>query len=175
MVPILFLLISRQFPVLAVAERLTRARFGFWSADRRTFFPGFGGGKGSASVYGGVCILNECRILEVSISPSLAHSSTPSDLKSLGPRRGSVRADTSWMTASCFLWTRVALLFSKLRHHRMAWLGRSLIGIGVSVTVWRGSWRLLSMDILCRKDGSTIAANFGLKRHFSTFPTFPDF
>jgi hypothetical protein len=39
MVPLLFLLISRQFPVLAVTERLTRARFGFWSADRRTFFP----------------------------------------------------------------------------------------------------------------------------------------
>ena len=39
MVPLLFLLVSRQFSVLAVAECLSRARFGFWSEDRRTFFP----------------------------------------------------------------------------------------------------------------------------------------
>jgi hypothetical protein len=29
----------------------------------------------------------------------------------------------------------------------MAWLERSLIGTGISVTVWQGSWRLLLMDI----------------------------
>ena len=39
MVPLLFLLVSRQLSVLAVAECLSRARFGFWSEDRRTFFP----------------------------------------------------------------------------------------------------------------------------------------
>ena len=39
MVPLLFLLISRQFPAMAAAECLGRARFGFWSDDRRTFFP----------------------------------------------------------------------------------------------------------------------------------------
>ena len=39
MVPLLFLLVSRQFSVLAVAECISRARFGFWSEDLRTFFP----------------------------------------------------------------------------------------------------------------------------------------
>jgi hypothetical protein len=39
MVPLLFLLLSRQFPAMAAAECLGRARFGFWSEDRRTFFP----------------------------------------------------------------------------------------------------------------------------------------
>jgi hypothetical protein len=39
MLPLLFLLVSRHFTVLAVAECLARARFGFWSEDRSTFFP----------------------------------------------------------------------------------------------------------------------------------------
>jgi hypothetical protein len=39
MVPLLFLLISRQLPAMAAAECLGRARFGFWSAARRVFFP----------------------------------------------------------------------------------------------------------------------------------------
>ena len=37
--PLLFLLLSRRLPLLALAECLSMARFGFWSADRRTFFP----------------------------------------------------------------------------------------------------------------------------------------
>ena len=39
MVQLLFLLLSRQFPLPSLAECLARARFGFWSADRGTFFP----------------------------------------------------------------------------------------------------------------------------------------
>ena len=40
MVPLMFLVLSKQFPALAVAECLSRARFGLWSADRRVvFFP----------------------------------------------------------------------------------------------------------------------------------------
>ena len=37
--PLLFLLLCRRLPLLALADCLARARFGFWSADRRTFFP----------------------------------------------------------------------------------------------------------------------------------------
>ena len=37
--PMMFLLLSREFPPLALAQCLARARFGTWSADYRTFFP----------------------------------------------------------------------------------------------------------------------------------------
>ena len=36
---VLFLLISRDLPAVALVQCLSRARFGTWSADRRTFFP----------------------------------------------------------------------------------------------------------------------------------------
>mmetsp|Transcript_41001 Transcript_41001/g.85559 ORF Transcript_41001/g.85559 Transcript_41001/m.85559 type:complete len:1077 (-) Transcript_41001:1365-4595(-) len=36
---ILFLLLSKDFPALALIQCLARARFGTWSADYRTFFP----------------------------------------------------------------------------------------------------------------------------------------
>ncbi len=38
-VQLLFLLISRHLPIMALAECISRALFGFWSQDRRTFFP----------------------------------------------------------------------------------------------------------------------------------------
>ena len=36
---ILFLMLNRSLPPLALAQCLSRARFGYWSDDRRTFFP----------------------------------------------------------------------------------------------------------------------------------------
>ena len=38
-VQLMFLLLSRQLSLLALAECITRARFGFWSEDRRSFYP----------------------------------------------------------------------------------------------------------------------------------------
>jgi hypothetical protein len=38
-VQLMFLLLSRHFPLLALAECITAARFGCWSIDRRIFFP----------------------------------------------------------------------------------------------------------------------------------------
>jgi hypothetical protein len=35
---IFFLMVHRDLPPLALAQCLTRARFGYWSDDRRTFF-----------------------------------------------------------------------------------------------------------------------------------------
>ena len=35
---LLFLLLNKNFPLLALATSLSRARYGFWSADRRIFF-----------------------------------------------------------------------------------------------------------------------------------------
>ena len=60
MVPLLFLLVSRQFSVLAVAECLSRARFGFWPEDRRTFFPELS--PASAFGFAGGCRLRRCGI-----------------------------------------------------------------------------------------------------------------
>ena len=37
--PVMFLLLSRRLPLLALASCLARARFGVWSRDRRVFFP----------------------------------------------------------------------------------------------------------------------------------------
>ena len=37
--PMMFLLLSKDFPPLALAQCLVRARFGTWSEDYRTFFP----------------------------------------------------------------------------------------------------------------------------------------
>ena len=36
---VLFLMLSKDFPALTLAQCLSRARFGTWSADYRTFFP----------------------------------------------------------------------------------------------------------------------------------------
>ena len=60
MVPLLFLLVSRQFSVLAVAECLSRARFGFWPEDRRTFFPELS--PASAFGFAGGCRFRRCGI-----------------------------------------------------------------------------------------------------------------
>ena len=38
--PLLFQLLCRRLPLLALADCLACARFGFWSQDRRSFFPG---------------------------------------------------------------------------------------------------------------------------------------
>ena len=42
----MFLLLSRDLPPLALARCLSRARFGFWSSDRRSFFPSRPHGQG---------------------------------------------------------------------------------------------------------------------------------
>jgi hypothetical protein len=38
---VFFLMLSRDLPPLALAQCLARARFGYWSNDRRTFFSDF--------------------------------------------------------------------------------------------------------------------------------------
>jgi hypothetical protein len=51
----------------------------------------------------------------------------------------------------------------------MAWLGRSLIGTGISVTVWQGSWRLLSMDIFVLQGQVRLPLQPIFKRKYASF------
>ena len=133
MVPLLFLLVSRQLSVLAVAECLSRFRFGFWSEDRRTFFPELSQAAAfGVQRFGGGSRLRRCEIWGWLSCRLRELRSTPSVLPRRGPRAGSGLAAISWTAGFRYPWQRVALLFS---NH--GGLGRAGVGEACLVSIFR--------------------------------------
>ncbi len=126
-----------------MAECLARARFGFWSEDRRTFFPD-SAQNAAFGIRWGVMTkeVKDLGVLRVSF---------------VGASINAIRFSAPWPKAqfrpgSHFMDKRFRLPLAedsttifRPQHPQTGWRGRSPLGIGILVTVWGGSWRQLLM------------------------------
>jgi hypothetical protein len=96
----MFLLLSRDLPPLALAQCLVQACFGIWSADYRTFFPQRQPGQDPQMRWAVATEpTQDLGVVHVTFFPEL--KSTHSDSKQNDLRRGSAAVLTSWISASC--------------------------------------------------------------------------